>query len=73
MGTRALSPGIKQLRYEAEHSPPISAEVKKTRDYPSTPPYFMAQCIVKYKDRFTLCFAFVPYSGTGTMIKSDFD
>jgi hypothetical protein len=36
-------PGIKQQGCEAEHSPPTSAEVKKTWTYTSTPPYvFMA-------------------------------
>jgi hypothetical protein len=35
----ALSPGIKRLVREADHSPPASAEVKKTWIYTSTPPY----------------------------------
>jgi hypothetical protein len=40
---RALSPGVKRPGHEAEHSPPTSAEVKKTWIYTSTPPYaFMA-------------------------------
>jgi hypothetical protein len=34
-----LSPGIKRPRREADHSPPTSAEVKKTWVYTSTPPY----------------------------------
>jgi hypothetical protein len=39
----ALSPGIKQKRHEANHSPLTSAEVKKMWIYTSTPPYaFMA-------------------------------
>jgi hypothetical protein len=38
-----LPPGVKWLRREADHSPPTSAEVKKTWVYISTPPYiFMA-------------------------------
>jgi hypothetical protein len=41
----ALSPVIKGLGHEADHSPPTSAEVKKTWIYTSTTPYaFMAQC-----------------------------
>jgi hypothetical protein len=39
----ALSPGVKWPGHEADHSPPASAEVKKTWVYTSTPPYvFMA-------------------------------
>jgi hypothetical protein len=39
----ALSPGVKRQGREADHSPPASAEVKKTWIYTSTPPYaFMA-------------------------------
>jgi hypothetical protein len=37
MGT--LSPWIKRLGSEADHSPPTSAEVKKMWIYTSTPPY----------------------------------
>jgi hypothetical protein len=35
----ALSPGVKPQGREAEHSPPTSAEVKKSWIYTSTPPY----------------------------------
>jgi hypothetical protein len=39
----ALSPVVKQLGHEADHSSPAAAEVKKIRIYTSTPPYtFMA-------------------------------
>jgi hypothetical protein len=34
-----LSPGVKRLEREADHSPPTSAEVKKMWIYTSTPPY----------------------------------
>jgi hypothetical protein len=34
----ALSPGVKRLEREADHSPPSSAEVKKAWSYTSTPP-----------------------------------
>jgi hypothetical protein len=35
--------GIKRPSCEADHSPPTGAEVKKTWNYTSTPPYaFMA-------------------------------
>jgi hypothetical protein len=43
----ALFPKVKWKGCEADHSPPTSAEVKKTRIYISTPPYvFMAQCLI---------------------------
>jgi hypothetical protein len=35
----ALFPGVKRPGREADHSPPTSAEVKKTWVYTSTPPY----------------------------------
>jgi hypothetical protein len=35
----ALSPGVKRSGREADHSPPISAEVKRTWIYTSTPPH----------------------------------
>jgi hypothetical protein len=39
----ALSPGVKRPRRQADHSPPTSAEVKKTWIYTCTSPYvFMA-------------------------------
>jgi hypothetical protein len=39
----ALSPGVKRPGREADHSPPTSAEVKKTWVYTSTPSFaFMA-------------------------------
>jgi hypothetical protein len=38
-----LSPGVKRQGRDADHSPPTSADVKKTWIYTSTPPYaFMA-------------------------------
>jgi hypothetical protein len=43
MGTEVLSPRVKQPGREGDHSPPTSAEIKKTWLYTSTPPYvFMA-------------------------------
>jgi hypothetical protein len=42
-----LSPGVKRLGREADHSPPITAEVKKTWIYRSTSPYvFIAYCLI---------------------------
>jgi hypothetical protein len=38
--TGSLSTGVKRPGCEANHSPPTSAEVKKTWIYTSTPPYF---------------------------------
>jgi len=44
----ALSPGVKQLKHEAEHLPISSAEVKNAWSYTSTPPYtFMTWCLIK--------------------------
>jgi hypothetical protein len=41
--TGALSPGVKRPGRDADHLPPVSAEVKKIWIYTSTPPYvFMA-------------------------------
>jgi len=34
----ALSPGVKWLESEADHSPPSCAKVKNTWSYSSTPP-----------------------------------
>jgi hypothetical protein len=39
IGTGVLSTGIKRQGREADHSPPTSAEDKKTWFYTSTPPY----------------------------------
>jgi hypothetical protein len=36
MGTGSSFPGVKRQGREADHSPPTSAEVKKTRIYTST-------------------------------------
>jgi hypothetical protein len=42
-GYRGLFPGVKRPWREADHSPPISAEVNNTWTYIHTPPYaFMA-------------------------------
>jgi hypothetical protein len=43
IGTGALSPRVKRLGREADHSTPAIVEVKKMWIYTSTPPYaFMA-------------------------------
>jgi hypothetical protein len=42
-----LPRGVKWMEPETDHSPPTSAEVKKTWIYTSTHPYaFMAQCLI---------------------------
>jgi hypothetical protein len=52
---RFLSPWVKQLGCEADHSPPSSAEVKNVWRYTSTPLYVcMAWCLVKHTDTFYL-------------------
>lgn len=39
----ALSPGVKRMRYKADHSPPTTAEVKDTGIYTSTPAYALME------------------------------
>jgi hypothetical protein len=46
MGTRNISPGIKRPEFEADHSPPTSAEVKKLRMHSSTPPPILLHGVV---------------------------
>jgi hypothetical protein len=54
MGTGALSPGVKEPVYKADHSPPTSSEVKKTWLYTSTPPHaFMAYRYVMHRNNFS--------------------
>jgi hypothetical protein len=62
-GCPGLFPGAKCQGFEADHSPPTSAKVKKVWIYTSTPPYvFVAKCLVMHKDNctFTLFFFFYP-------------
>jgi hypothetical protein len=55
MGTEGSFPGGKASEREADHSPPPSAEVKNVWSYTSSPQYvFMAWCLVKHRDKFTL-------------------
>jgi hypothetical protein len=43
-----LSPGVKWLECEADHSPPTSAKVKNAWSYTSIPQYiFMVDCLIK--------------------------
>jgi hypothetical protein len=39
MGNGTISLGVKRQGREADHSPPINAEVKRMWTYTSTPPY----------------------------------
>jgi hypothetical protein len=49
----ALSQGLRRPGHEADHSPPLNAEVKNAWSYTSTLPYvFMARCLVKHRDEF---------------------
>jgi hypothetical protein len=47
---------VKRQGHEADHSPPTSAEVKKTWTYTSTPPCLQGMCLVKHSDNFTFYF-----------------
>jgi hypothetical protein len=54
VGTRGYSPGLKRSELEAHHSPTFSPEVK-TWSNTATPPYvFIALCLVKHRDDYTL-------------------
>jgi hypothetical protein len=54
-GGRGCFPRCQTAGHEADHSPPTSAEVKKTWIYASALSYvFMAWCLVKHRD----CFIF---------------
>jgi hypothetical protein len=51
---RDLSPWVKQMRREANHSPPSCLGVKNGWSYKSTHPYAcVACCIIKYRENFT--------------------
>jgi hypothetical protein len=53
VGSGGLSPGIKQLGCEADHSAPVSAKVKECMAFYLRPQYvFMAWCLVKHRDNF---------------------
>jgi hypothetical protein len=46
--------------HEAGHSPPSSSKAKKTWIYTSTPTYiFMAWCLVKHRNSFTITLPFM--------------
>jgi hypothetical protein len=48
---RVLSPGVKPQERETDHSPPSSAEVNNA---PLLHYVFMARCLVKHRDNFTV-------------------
>jgi hypothetical protein len=51
----ALSPGIKWIQHETDHSPPANAEVKNEWSYSSSQPHiFMVWCLINTRDNFTL-------------------
>jgi hypothetical protein len=62
LGTGDSFPGVKWPGREAHHSPPSSAEVKNVWSYTFTPQYvFIAWCLVKYRNYFTLPYLILPY------------
>jgi hypothetical protein len=68
VGTRGSFPGDKATRYEADHSPPFSAEVKNSWGYNSKPPAssWRFNCLrtSKVKVTLSLCFNWAPcYEG----------
>jgi len=55
----ALSPGVKRLGREADHSPPSSTEIKNAWCCTSIPQYvFIAWSLVKHRENFTFAFAY---------------
>jgi hypothetical protein len=51
LGIGIAFPGVKDLGYDADHSPPSRAEVKKAWMYAAILPYFcMAWCLIKHKE-----------------------
>jgi hypothetical protein len=44
----ALTPGVKQLGREVDHSPPSSAKVKSEWSYTSTPPICLHVMVLNY-------------------------
>jgi hypothetical protein len=61
MGIGGLIPlEVKRQGREADHSPLSSAEVKKGGAVPSLPHAFMALCLIKHRDNFTLLIAYFP-------------
>jgi hypothetical protein len=56
-----LSLGVKRPGRKADHSLPSTAEVKNAWSYTSIPQYtFMAWCLVKHRDNFTLRYFTLP-------------
>jgi hypothetical protein len=55
---RALSPGVKQQGRESDHSPPSSAEVKKTDQYIHAPICLHGIVLCQLSTRTTLLFFF---------------
>jgi hypothetical protein len=50
VGSGALSPGVKRLGHEDDHSPPSRAEVKNAWIYTFTPPYVsMVWFLIKHR------------------------
>jgi hypothetical protein len=61
----AFSQEIKRPGREVDHSPPTSAEVKKTWIYTPTPPYaFMAYCLIQLSTVIILLLIMSPYDST---------
>jgi hypothetical protein len=54
-----LSLGVKRAGYEADRSPPSSAEVKNACSYTSTIPYVFVECLVKHRNNFTFTFLYL--------------
>lgn len=56
-----LSLGVKLSGYEADHSPPSSAEIKSGLNYVSTPPHVLfAWCLIRQRDNITFTFPLSP-------------
>jgi len=65
-----LSPGVKLLGREDDHSPPSTAEAKNAWSYASIPPIRLHGVVVKHRDSFTLYTLWVVLSGSTSSLGS---
>jgi hypothetical protein len=68
MGTGGCFPWLRRSVREADHSYPLSVEVKNGEAIPPLPPYvFMASCIIHYAQG--ELYLFVPYGRRYSVVK----
>jgi hypothetical protein len=62
MGIRGSYAGLRWPRREADNSPPPSADVKNECSYTSLLQFFIAWCLVKYRDNFNFILRYLIHS-----------